>query len=384
MTRVNLQSLGILPPISGGDTRQGYNDSGDILTQTVDGRDLNELWDDYRQVLELHNEGRDSLLDFFTFPVTDPIETVQQVGDASFEKASEYGTPRKIRLGGYFELGYDFEDYDVGLGFTWKFLRDATQAQTDALTNAVFEADNRLRFEMVMKAIFNNTNRTSTIHQRTIPVYPFYNGDATVPPDYKHNSFTAPHNHYMVSGAATVDSGDLEDLEVQISEHGYGTDAGAELVLMVNRLQGNVIRNFRISTGALYDFIPAQGQPSFLLPTNTGGIQGTQAPGMRNGLKVLGTYGNWTVIEDGYIPAGYMLGFATGGRLRATNPVGFRQHPNEAFRGLLLVKGRTPDYPLIDAYYMRSFGTGVRHRGAGAVMQIKESGTYDIPAAYAA
>jgi hypothetical protein len=50
---------------------------------------------------------------------------------------------------------------------------------------------------------------------------------------------------------------------------------------------------------------------------------------------------------------------------------------------LRLVKGRTPDYPLIDSFYNRGFGTGIRHRGAGVVMQITASGTYTIPAAYA-
>lgn len=381
LRRMNLFAHGILPPVSGG-APQGYNDSGDILTQTVDGRPLNEIWADYIMALQLHNQGRNALVSLLTFPVTEPIDSVQQMGNATFEKASEYGTPRKIRLGGYFELGYDFEDWDIGIGFTWKFLRDAVAAQLDALNNSVFEADNRLIFEQVLRAIFNNINRTTDIRLRAIPVYPFYNGDTTVPPGYKNNTFTAPHSHYMVSGAAVVDAGDMEDLEAQIVEHGYGVEGGASLVLLVNRQQLNTIRTFRISTGAAYDFVPSAGQPPFLLPTNTGGIAGGQPAPTRNGVRVAGQYGNWTIIEDSYIPAGYMFGFATGGQFQATNPVGFREHANSAFRGLLLVKGQQPDYPLIDSYYMRSFGTGVRHRGAGAVMQVKATGTYTIPASY--
>jgi hypothetical protein len=41
-----------------------------------------------------------------------------------------------------------------------------------------------------------------------------------------------------------------------------------------------------------------------------------------------------------------------------------------------------PDYPLIDSFYQRGFGTGVRQRGGGVVMQIKASGVYDIPTPY--
>jgi hypothetical protein len=36
-------------------------------------------------------------------------------------------------------------------------------------------------------------------------------------------------------------------------------------------------------------------------------------------------------------------------------------------------------YPLQDSYFQRSFGTGVRHRGAAAVVQIKAAGDYDVP-----
>ncbi|MCB8043602.1 hypothetical protein JM654_03680 [Microbacterium oxydans] len=36
-------------------------------------------------------------------------------------------------------------------------------------------------------------------------------------------------------------------------------------------------------------------------------------------------------------------------------------------------------YPLVNSYFTRGFGVGVRHRGAAAVMQIKASGSYQNP-----
>jgi hypothetical protein len=51
-------------------------------------------------------------------------------------------------------------------------------------------------------------------------------------------------------------------------------------------------------------------------------------------------------------------------------------------QGLRLVKGANPDYPLIDSFYNRGFGTGVRQRGGAAVMQITASGTYTPPTSY--
>jgi hypothetical protein len=48
-------------------------------------------------------------------------------------------------------------------------------------------------------------------------------------------------------------------------------------------------------------------------------------------------------------------------------------------RGLRLLPGSSQRYPLIDSYYVRGFGTGVRHRGAAVVMQITTESEYDWP-----
>jgi len=373
------------PELGGGGMAQGYNTEGDVLTQTIDGRDLNELWNEIQQGLMAWNAGRTRLVQALTFPVTSPIEEVPQLSLADFEEASEYGEPIGIRGGDYFSLGYDFRWYDIAVRYTWKYLAEASAAQVATLANQVLEADNRLVFNKIMKAIFNNVNRTANIRGNNYTVYPFYNNDGTVPPQYKNTTFLSTHQHYVTSGAATIDSGDLDQMEVLLKEHGYGRQAGSTLILLCNPAQTATIRNFRVATGSSYDFIPGSGQPPWLLPTNTGGVvipQGAGVPPTVNGLDVMGRYGSWLIVEEDYIPAGYILGFATGGDNNAVNPVGIREHQNTALRGLRLVKGREPDYPLIDSFYNRGFGTGIRQRGAGAVMQITASGTYTIPTAY--
>lgn len=374
---VDLASLGIIPPIEGG--ARGINTEGDVLTQTVDGRPLNEIWAEFQASVNMHNERRQRIVDLLTFPVTQPIEDVPQITGDDFEEASEFGEPKRIRGGDYFSLGYDFKWYDVGLGYTWKYLAEATAAQVESLNNMVLEADNRLVFSKVMSAVFSNVNRAATIRNQAVNVYPFYNADTTVPPAYKGYTFDGTHTHYYRTGSATMDSGDIDDIETHLKHHGYGSQNGSALFLMVNSAQSNTIRSFRVATGASYDFIPAQGQPPFLLPTNTGGIQGGQAASVYQGLNVIGTYGKFTIIEEDYIPAGYLFGFATGGEQQATNPVGLREHQNPGLRGLRLVKGRTQDYPLVDSFYQHGLGTGVRHRGAGVVAQIATAGAYVVP-----
>lgn len=362
---------------------RGTNTQGDVLTQTIDGRPLNEMWSEFQRSLTMWNEGRSALVQALTFPVTNPIEDVPIYSGDEFEEASEFGEPKGLRGGDFHSLGYDFKWYDLAVRYTWQYLAEATATQVESLNNMALEADNRLVFSKVMKAIFaGNTNRTADIRQQSVNVYGFYNNDGTTPPKYKSNSFTSSHNHYIISGGAAVVSGDLDDMEEHLVHHGYGSQAGATLVLLVNRAQLNTIRTFRVATGSSYDYVSVEGGAPWLLPTNTGGVVGGRPPSTVNGLKVSGQYGKWLIVEEDYIPSGYMLGFATGGQNQATNPVGFRQHANSALRGLRLVKGKDNDYPLIDSFYNRGFGTGIRHRGAGIVMQVKASGSYEVPAEY--
>lgn len=365
---------------------RGYNTEGDVLTQTLDGRDLNEIWSEFNQTLGQWNAGRDTLVSALTFDVTAPVEDVPQVSSVEFEIASEFGEPKGTKGASYFSLGYDFEWYDVAARYTWKFLAEATAGQVESVHQTILAADNKLVFDQTLRAIFNNVNRTADIRNQSFNVYALYNNDGTVPPDYEHETFDGTHNHYLVSGAATVDSGDLDAMEEHLVHHGYGRQAGSQMVLLVNRIQLATIRGFRVASGDSYDFIAASGGAPWLLPTNTGGPvfpQGSAIPAQVNGLTVSGAYGPWLIVETGYIPAGYMLGFASGGTNNAGNLVGIREHQNPALRGLRIVKGREPDYPLIDSFYNRGFGTGIRQRGAGVVMQVKASGSYAIPAAYA-
>jgi ferredoxin len=102
MKLVDLKNLGFIPAIAGGapvndDRNRGYNAAADLVTQTTDGVDLNELWDEYQQTVAMANAERQLMIDFLTFPVTDAVERVAQVSGADFEKASEYGEPVGIR-----------------------------------------------------------------------------------------------------------------------------------------------------------------------------------------------------------------------------------------------------------------------------------------------
>lgn len=368
--------------LSGGDTlAQGYNAAADIVTTTVDGFDLNTLWNEFQTSVAMMNENRQAIVDFLTFPVTELIERVPQISSANFEEASEYGEPRGIRpTAAYFNLGYDFKWYDLAARFTWKFLAEAPANQVQAINAMALEADNVLMFQKTMQALYNKDNRDADINGQIVPVYALYNADGTVPPPYKGNTFNGTETHYMTSGAATVDSGDIDALYAKLRKKGYSYENGVQLLLCVNSAEGDVISTFRVNTGATYDFIPAQGQPGTWIDSTMQLVGTTQPSATFEGLNVRGRYGPFLVIEDDLFPAKYVALIGSGGRANLNNPVGLRQHVNPGLRGLRLVKGASPDYPLIDSFYQHGFGTGIRQRGGAAVMQITANASYANPA----
>jgi len=178
-------------------------------------------------------------------------------------------------------------------------------------------------------------------------------------------------------------------MENHLKHHGYSWAEGSALIAIVNSAQMATIRTFKVGLGgppvSLYDFIQAESVPSWAwTPEDVAAAAerpGAAPPSSWNGLVVQGRYGPWLIIEDDLMPAGYMFGFASGGNYSATNLVGIREHVNASLRGLRLVRGTVPDYPIINSYYQRGFGTGIRQRGAGVVMQIT-AGSYAIPSGY--
>lgn len=365
----------------------GYNATADLLTATADGRDLNELWTDYQAALAQWNADRNRLINFLTYPVSEPVENVPLIGadGADFEEASEYGVPKGYRPDvDEYSFGYDFKWYDIASRFTWMFLAEAPTSRVDAVQNQAMEADNRLVYTKVMRRIFNNTNNLASIRGNAYNVYTFYNGSGEAPPSYKSNTFSSTHNHFLASGAATIDPGDLQDQIEHLAHHGYDSTRGYKIVTMMNRTEAEVVRLFKAGVnGATYDFVPATGTPALFLPVDRQLVGDQVSANAVPGFKVIGSYGDLIIVEEDHVPTKYVVSFATGGPDSIQNPVGFREHANTQLRGMRLVKGRTADYPLIDSYYVRGFGTGVRARGAGVVTQITVSGTYTPPALFA-
>lgn len=360
---------------------QGFNERADVIV-AADGTDLNSFWNEVQDTIRIRNAQRNTLIDQLATRVTGAITSVNVPSEVNFEEATEYGQPVGIR-GAFTRMwrGYDFKFYDLAIRYTWMFLAEADRQQLEMNHNLALDADTKLLFNKVMKTLFNPLNVVG-VGDKNEPttVYKFYNGDGEVPPPYATYNHTGTHNHYLTSGAATVTSANLDTMADELGHHGYTLQNNYRLVLWVNKQEANIIRGFKTANGAAFDFVPnpALYGGKIWVPNDgsyVGGPTGT-VPGE------VGTYGPWHVVEEAYVPPGYIIGLASGGAENLQNPIGIREHANPAYRGLKIIPGQRSDYPLVDSFYRRGFGTGIRQRGGGVVMQVTTNASYAVPARY--
>ncbi|WP_336881594.1 hypothetical protein [Rhodococcus globerulus] len=365
---------------SGGDG--GYSSQGDVLVnQTADGVDLASIWNEVATAMSLYNRQRSALASLISYSTTNVGDAIpQQVAAENFEEASEYGEPEGIHSNpDALLLGYDFKDYDLASRMTWKFLRAASAEQVKASINSALEADNRKVTGTVLRRLFNPTQGLNEHGHR---VFGLWNGtDGMTPPPHAGRTFLASNSHYLASGNAVVDPGDLVDAINQVRSKGFGTSGNTRLIVLCNPAEAEEISTFRagIETNGVvskFDFIPSASAPAYLTTEN---IVGQVAPAEFGGLEVSGSYGPVWIIPSYFVPQGYLAVVATGGPNSSLNPVAFRQHVNPAYQGLRLLAGRDQRYPLQDSFFQRSFGCGVRYRSAACVVQVTAGTTYTAP-----
>jgi hypothetical protein len=379
-------------PIFGGTAptpQYGISVKGDVLVnQTACGVDLNALWDEFRDLLDVWNKERTSLTDLLVFDTTVSAEAVPQNGEvASFEEATELGVPKSANIpGNGLLVGYRFRDYDLAGRFGWRFLRDADVRQVRSVMDGILSADNKLVTGTIFRRLFSNTR---TVNEIGAPVYDLYDGTAPGPPQYLTRTFPVTESHFLTSQASQIDSDDIFDAIRLITRKGYGTQTNSKLLILANPDQGEHIMQWRHglqsrpaegaeSEGPIsqYDFIPATDQPAFITPA--GELIGEQVPGEWGGVKVWGSWGPSLLVQSDFVPPGYVAVIASYGPNSPYNAIGFRQHHNPAYQGLRHLPGEGP-YPIVSTFSQRSFGVGVRQRGAAVCIQVDTGGTYTPP-----
>lgn len=363
---------------------RGINTAGDIITETLDGRTIAVMWNELQAATNLRNSRRTAIEALLSVPVTVAAEAVPQaIAGDTMELASEVGLPVSLRTQpDVVTLGYRFDWYDSREEYTFQFLVDATAEQIRSVHAAMLEGDTRLTSSLIMRPLFNNARRVNKEGNVIFPLWAGQPGDA--PPAYLNNSFADAHQHYLTT-SGPFEAVDLEAAIRHVTHHGYGVQLGSRLLVLANETEADLIRSFRAGvlaadgTTSRFDFIPSSAAPPYLTAET---IVGNLAPESYENLPLIGSFGPAWVAEESNIPPGYVLVTSTGGRNSGLNPVAFREHPRTDMRGLKLVGGSAVTYPLSGSVYARGAGTGTRHRGAAAVLQVTNSPTYTPPARF--
>ncbi|MFC9968500.1 hypothetical protein ACFVH4_30095 [Nocardia ignorata] len=367
--------------LRGGDS--GFSTQGDVLVnETADGVDLNTIWSDVAAALSIYNTERSTIASILSYRTTNTADAVpQSISYDSFEEASEFGVPTAMRESpDVLLMGYDFKDYDKATRFTWKFLRDATAEQVNSVVNRVLEADNRRVTGKILDRLFNPAERANEFGAKVFGLWTGTDGLGPLP--YLGKEFPTSTNHYLPTGGALIDSGDVEGAIKLITDKGYGRQPGTQLLILANPQEGELIQTWKAgetnnnSQIAKHDFVRSATAPAYLTQDN---IVGKVPPGEYNGLPVEGSYGPAWLIQSEFIPAGWFTVVASGGPNSTLNPVAMREHAKPQYQGLRLLAGKQPGYPLQESFFARGFGTGVRFRGAAVCVQVTTNASYTAP-----
>ncbi|WP_139836670.1 hypothetical protein [Mycobacterium szulgai] len=378
-------ALAAYPIFGGTQPHYGINVHGDVLVNRLnDGTDLNDMWDEWRELLNIWNNEKTKLTDLLIFKTTVSGEAVpQDMTIGSFETATDLGVPKSVGSPNALPLGYKFGDFDLASRFSWRFLRDADIRQVEAVMNGILAADNQLVTGTILRRLCDPAEKRNEHQMR---VFGLWNGtDGLTPPSYMGRTFSQNTTHYIPSQASQIDAADIEDAIRLIVRKGYGTSSNSKLLILANSDESELIQAWRAGEpsrpsgpDASYDFIPANDAPPWI--TKTGELVGQPVPGEIWGLKVEGSYGPALLIQSDFIPSGYVAVVASSGPNSMNNVMGFREHPNTAYQGLRHIPGEG-QYPIVGSYSQRSFGVGVRQRGAAAVIQVTNSSSYTAPTA---
>lgn len=368
----------------------GIANSSTVLRDRNDRVPLDQLWQEIQDAVALYSAEVDVLTGLLTYRTTNAADAMpQSLTPGRLEVASEYGVPIALRPQAPHDiLGYTLRDYDIASRLTRFFCRDASASQIRAAVTRMLEADRATVQTTVLQRMFSKVEERNDFAHQCLGAYDGTSNSK--PPAYRGRTFASGHDHFIATGGVDLDPEDFQLAAGHVTEHGFGRGrASGQLVAMFNPddVADSAMTSWRAGKVygpndkvAQHDFIVSGNAPAYLTDQNR---VGAAPPDDIDGVPVLGSYGKSWVVESELIPAGYFAIVSTHGVDHQDNAIGFREHPDEDWQGFRMIEGNVDrDYPIIESFGMRSFGVGVRRRGAFVVCQLT-AGTYTEPTEFA-
>ncbi len=305
--------------------------------RTIDNISANDLYNKYLGWIDEYNTSPEYVSEFISRVSVkiDKPNAVLSEAHLEFVESADLYMPdwQKAKET---SLPVELKYYALGQAFTRRFINSSSSYELDERTKKAISADQRL----IMKKYFGTMLTKSATG--------FYHGSTYIPPNYKNNTFTSSHQHYVMSnlgaGDAVWDIDDIRWVKEHILEHGY---SALNLHLYAN---SNTIRDI-------------EGWATWYAAANTT----VQTPltdklsteGFAQGVSIEG----FVLHHEEWIPDDYMLFLSQDEPCMAE-----RVHPNTSARGLTLIPGKNSNCQLEDSYYERAIGVAVIAKGSGVMM----------------
>lgn len=279
-----------------------------------------------------------------------------------------------VKAGGSWDVAFPLEDFGAQFGSDDITMAYMTARELDRQMDTVFiQGVNTYRFEM-LKALFNNTQRTFQDDIKgSLTLEPLANGDAVVYPPVIGSESEATDDHYLESGylasAISDTNNPFPTIRAELVEH-FGVEQGGESIAVFhNSAQSPLIKSL-----ATFDSVA----PRYINPGTTTDIPTNLPAGLPGTIIGYVTGGGFSVEWD-WIPAGYMFGL----HLEAPRPLIERTDPPATGlgQGLALV-ATSEEYPLQGSHYRWRFGLACGNRLNGVAFELGTGGTYTIPTIY--
>lgn len=335
------------------------------------------IWDEVQRYLGAVNAALNAVTAAFVEEVTeDYTRRYKLPGGGMLQRRGGQAQSATVKQNAGWDVSFPLDEYGEQVASDVVTLAYMTAGDLRRHIDSVEIRDrNTVRWELT-RAIFNNTARTWTDPVGTtadLTIQPLANGDAvTYPPASGYDS-EATENHYIVAGYAASAISNTNDPVAgiavpELEEHFGIPTGGSPIVTFFNRDQTPLISALApvVEVGDRYvrpgdDTAVPVGLPP--LPGKTIGRH---------------TAGSW-LQEWAAIPSGYLVAL----HLDAPKPLIRRR--DKSASGLpdgLALMSTDSEYPFRATHWMHRFGYGVGNRLNGVIIQLKASGSYDVPAAF--
>ena len=307
--------------------------------------------------VELNNDPLYSSLWSFT---NDPQVSYRVGTNMTFGDRTEYARPdpQRAAMEGHM---LPLKGYDMALGWTWDYLRDAYMGQIEAdIASSINAARDKVRAVTLTKLITKTDATGSANGLGAAGISPGFATTAAstgvdfLPPSYAGTAFATTHEHYAI-GATTLTAAQFVTNMKNLREHGHK----APFTLLISPTDSATV-------SALTTFVAISDPRIAQYSSTTAIVNSATAP--ENAIGYLTDSQAWVVPVDGW-PANYTFMFKSYGPNSPLNPLRVRVRRGETSLRVIAFpdpnKGTSPANPLGTLIGFTEFGVGVNDRTDG-------------------